>query len=160
MKVPSARHGLYFLPFLPLQHQTATTTCQRSRRRARKHCVGAGDSDYGDPSAETAAEAAAAPLSFSARRRGGGGGGPPSLLAASVDVGGGGGPLPPSFALWWVETSLGGVSVSGQVGSEVDVVEGSAEPLFPQSSRGREREEEEEEAEEREENRNSPSTEQ
>ena len=77
----------------------------------------AGDSDYGDPSAETAVEAAA--LSSSS-----------PLCSLS------------SFARSLVGTSLGGVSgallsVSGQVGSEVDVVEGSAEPLFPQPGRER-----------------------
>ena len=80
----------------------------------------AGDSDYGDPSAETdrptAAEAA---RSLPLRWR--------SLSSSSRSL---------------VGTSLGGVSgallsVSGQVGSEVDVLEGSAEPLFPQPGRER-----------------------
>ena len=81
----------------------------------------AGDSDYGDPSAETdrptAAEAAARSLPLRWR----------SLSSSSRSL---------------VGTSLGGVSgallsVSGQVGSEVDVLEGSAEPLFPQPGRER-----------------------
>ena len=76
----------------------------------------AGDSDYGDPSAETDRPTAEAARSLWR-----------SLSSSSRSL---------------VGTSLGGVSgallsVSGQVGSEVDVLEGSAEPLFPQPGRER-----------------------